>query len=215
MDLADLDNKLYGQMVWVVASDASLDYFPAGFFEGRAVITINVPHVPSRWCVTKNDGGDELLQSRIDAHPRTQYVTARHRYGNTSLPATQVTNAIIFDHDDNRVQAFNPKHDIPDDPAKLLVSYSTLGSALHLAARMGARTCFVVGASGGTFGSKVYVGDYSQHAGTDIVVRTSAQTQGICDELQRRYGTEFVTVLPWANLRLGGVTFESEYGRIN
>jgi len=216
VDLTDLDNVHYGQTVWVVASDSSLGYFPEGFFEQRAVITINTPHVPSRYCVTKHDGGDEWLQSMIDKHPRTQYVASRHAYGNTALPSTQVQGAIIFEHDRNRVAIFDPRKDIPDDPAKLLVSYSTLGSALHLAARMGARTCMVVGASGGSFGGDVYYdGEYQPNHVTHLVGETSRQTQGICDELQRRYGTMFVTVLPWANLRLGGVTFEADYGRIN
>ena len=215
MDLSDLRNKHFGQMVWVVASDATLDYFPENFWERRCVITINEPHVPSWYCVSKNDAGDQYLQDRIDAHPKTQFVVSQHRYGNINHQRTNLQRAIVFPHRQNRVSLFDPAHDIPKDREMLLVSFSTLGSALHLAAYMGAHTCFVVGASGGEFGGKVYVGDYSQHATSSVAAQTSRQTQGICDELQRRYGTYFVTVLPWANMRLGGVTFTSEYGRIN
>ena len=215
MGLADLRYKHSGQMVWVVASDASLDYFPEGFWDRRCVITINEPHVPSRYCVTKNDYGDAHVQSVIDRNPQTLFVASEYRYGNLNHQRSVLTGAITFPHRQNRVSLFNPQTDIPDDDEMLLVSYSTLGSALHLAAYMGAQTCFVVGASGGEFGGKVYVGDYSQNSNGYIASETSKQTQGICDELRRRYGTHFVTVLPWANMRLGGVTFNSEYGRIN
>jgi hypothetical protein len=215
MDLKELRARHHGQTVWVVASDASLDYFPDGFWADRAVITVNGPHTPAWYTVSKNDVGDEGLQADIDANPRTQFVVSRYRYGNINHQQTQVTGAIIFDHAQNRVNLFDPSRDIPDDPNRLLVSYSTLGSAMHLAAYMGARTCMVVGASGGSFGDKVYVGDYSPGVDDTVPAQTSLQTQGIADELCRRYGTYFVTALPWANMRLGGVTFSSRYGRIN
>lgn len=219
MELRGLKNAHALEDVWVVASDASLDYFPDGFFEGRTVITLNRPHVPSRYCVSKNDndrtGRSDWVQQHIDAHPDTLFVVSKHCNGDVNRMVSDVTGAVLFDHWNNRVHAFNADTDIPDHPYMLLVSYSTLGSALHLAAYMGARTCFVVGASGGEFGGKVYVGDYSQHVDRGIVSQTSLQTQGICDELHRRYGTQFVGVLPWANLRVGGVPFRSDYGSLN
>lgn len=216
MDLTELANRHYGQTVWVVASDSSLGYFPDGFFDQRAVITINQPHVPSQYCVTKNDAGDEWVQSLIDQHPRTLFVASEYRYGNLNHQRSVLNGATVFSHRQNRVSLFDPRTDIPDQDGMLLVSYSTVGSALHLAAYMGARTCMVVGASGGAFGGQLYH-EAEYHPGhlTHLVSDTSKQTQGICDELQRRYGTYFVTVLPWANMRLGGVTFTSEYGQIN
>ena len=214
--LEDLRNKHAGQMVWVCASDASLGYFPEGFWDRRCVITINQPHVPSWYCVSKNDAGNEYLQDQIDRHPKTRFVVSKYRYGNINHEATALRDAIVFPHRQNRVALFDPSHDIPDNPDMLLVSYSTLGSALHLAAYMGAQTCFVVGASGGEFDGRDYhEADYHPGHLTNLASETSKQTQGICDELQLRYGTDFVTVLPWANMRLGGVTFTSEYGRIN
>ena len=40
-------------------------------------------------------------------------------------------------------------------------------------------------------------------------------TVRIADRLAVLYGCEFVSVLPWANLRLGGVRFEAPFGRLN
>ena len=221
MELKALKNAHALEDVWVVASDASVDYFPAGFFEGRTVITVNAAHVPARYCVSKNDQpvspdrDDDWLTVEANAHPDTLFVVSKHRNGDLHRPQSVVPGAVLFDHWQNQVQAFNAQTHIPNDPNMLLVSYSTLGSALHLAAFIGARTCFVVGASGGAFGDSAYRSTYRKPGTLDTVAATSRQTQGICDELQDRYGTQFVTVLPWANLRLGGVRFEADYGRLN
>lgn len=221
MELNALKNAHGLEDVWVVASDASLDYFPDGFFHGRTTITVNYAHVPATYCVSKNDEPvtperpSNWLSVEAAQNPDTLFVVSKHRNGDLHRPVTDVPGAVVFDHWQNRVQGFNPAHDIPDDPAMLLVSYSTIGSALHLAAFMGARTCFVVGGSGGTFGGDPYRSTYRMRGTTDIVSAASVQTQGICDALSDRYGTQFVTVLPWGNMRLGGVSFEADYGRLN
>jgi hypothetical protein len=221
VELTALKNAHAGEDVWVVASDASLDYFPDGFFQGRTVITINAPHVPSRYCVSKNDEPVDAfdvtpsISNLIAEKPDTLFVLSKHRNGELNRPVSDIPGVVLFEHWQNRVHMFNPAQDIPDKPGMLLVSYSTLGSALHLAAFMGARACFVACASGGAYGEKAYVGDYSAGSTTDVVALTSRQTQGICDALTVRYGTQFVSVLPWANMRLGGVKFEAEYGRLN
>lgn len=221
MELNALKNAHALEDVWVVASDASVNYFPDGFFHGRTTITVNYAHVPATYCVSKNDEPVtperpyEWLSNEAAANPDTLFVVSKHRNGDFNRPQSDVPEAVVFDHWHNRVHAFNPSSDIPDHPGMLLVSYSTLGSALHFAAFMGARTCFVVGASGGAFGGDAYRSTYRVKGKTDIVEATSVQTQGICDALTDRYGTQFVTVLPWGNMRLGGVKFEAGYGRLN
>ena len=221
MELKALKNAHALEDVWVVASDASVDYFPAGFFEGRTVITVNYAHVPARYCVSKNDEpttatrGSDWLTVEANANPDTLFVVSKHRNGDLYRPKSHVPDAVIFDHHQNQVQAFNAQTHIPDDTNMLLVSYSTIGSALHLAAFMGARTCFVAAGSGGVFGEEAYRASYHAKTTNTVVEAASRQTQPICDELQRRYGTQFVTVLPWGNLRLGGDRFEADYGRLN
>ncbi len=220
MELTDLKNAHALEDVWVVASDASVNYFPDGFFHGRTVITVNYAHVPARYCVSKNDEpmghkSERWLADEVADNPDTLFVVSKHRNGDVNRPVSDVPGALLFEHWQNRVHMFTPAHDIPDTSGMLLVSYSTLGSALHLAAFMGARTCFVVGASGGAFGDAAYRSTYPVNGTTDIVSATSVQTQGICDALTAKYGTQFVTVLPWGNMRLGGVKFEAEYGRLN
>jgi hypothetical protein len=220
VDLTELDGRHAGDDVWVVGSDASLDWFPDGFFDNRTVVCVNQIHAPCQYVVSKADHGGpadtSYLRVAAKEHPDVMFVVSRYDSGTRSYGAVDLDgpNVIFFDHDDNMVQRFNPVRDIPSDPSMMLVSYSTLGSAMHFAARLGARTAFMVGVSGGAFAGQESLASRDGYPAGPIQVM-SRQTQPIADRLRDMYGTEFVTVLPWANLRLGGTTFSADYGKLN
>jgi len=220
VDLTDFDGAHAGEDVWVVGSDASVAMFPDGFWEGRTVVGVNaVPrHIPCRYCVTKadNDSDSSWVQKQAAEVPQTVHVVSKYPNGDHRRPEAGVTgpNVVVFDHWTNKVDRFDASFDVPDDERKLLVSWSTLGSAMHFAARLGARTVFMVGVSGGSFGDATNLPDYNPN-GAGPIDGMSRQTQPIANRLRAMYGTEFVTVLPWANLRCGGTKFRSDYGRLN
>ena len=219
MDLNDLRGAHAGEDVWLVGSDASVGHFADGFWDDRTVIGVNkVPlHLPARYCVTKLDWGVQWLLEHAAAIPDTIVVTSKHQYGSlrqAAVPADVPANVVPFEHRENQVAQFNADVHVPDDT--LLVSYSTAGSGMHLAAWMGARTVFMVGVSGGSFGGASHVsGYYPEGTSGGPLEQMSRQTQSIADRLAVMYGTQFVTVLPWANMRLGGTTFTADYGRLN
>lgn len=223
MDLKDFDGIHDGEDVWVVGSDASVDWFPDGFFDGRVVVGVNrVPQfLPCTYCVTKADvdenGRSDWMQDQVDRLPHVRHVISKHPNGHLPYGATQVfgPNVTYFDHGQNRVAHFDAARDVPADPDRLLVSWSTLGSALHFAARLGARCVYVAGASGGKFGDQTNLDTYPADGPDDVLDGMSVQTQQIADRLTAMYGTTFVTVLPWPNLRCGGVKFRSDYGQLN
>ena len=226
MELTDFDGIHAGEDVWVVGSDASLDWFPEGFWQGRIVVGVNkVPGlIPSTYCVTKadrqSDGTSRWMQEQVESLPHLPHIVSKHPNGHIPYGPTEVhgPNVTYFDHDQNRVQHFDAEQDIPSDPDRLLVSWSTLGSALHFAARLGARTVFVAASSGGSFGDGWNAESYYDRTDSGhglLIGGMSGQTQHIADRLTALYGTTFVTVLPWANLRCGGVKFQAEYGAIN
>jgi hypothetical protein len=220
MDLTVLDGAHAGEDVWVVGSDASLDWFPDGFWVGRTVVCVNEPHVPCRYVVSKADSdgrvGPAWLAQKVVECPDVVFVVSRHPNGSRRIAPVELSgpNVVLFEHHENRVADFVADRDIPGERGMLLVSWSTLGSAMHLAARMGARTVFMAGVSGGAFGGAESL-SARQGAAAGPIQQMSAQTQPIADRLRVMYGTEFVTVVPWANLRLGGTTFSADYGRLN
>jgi hypothetical protein len=224
VDLTDFDGIHAGEDVWVVGSDASVDWFPEGFWEGRTVVGVNkVPMLlPCAYCVTKadrqKDGGSRWIQEQVEALPNLPHIVSKHPNGHIPYGLTEVygPNVTYFDHEQNRVQHFDAAKDIPSDSGRLLVSWSTLGSALHFAARLGARTVFIAGGSGGRFGEEWNLATYYKTPeNTGALAGMSMQAQAIADRLHEMYGTTFVTVLPWANLWFGGVKFQADYGAIN
>ena len=220
MDLTDFDGAHADEDVWLVGSDASVGMFPEGFWNERTVVGVNMVarHIPCRYCVTKadNDSDSSWVQKQAAEVPQTVHVVSKYPNGDHRRPEAGVTgpNVVVFDHWTNKVDRFDASFDVPDDERKLLVSWSTLGSAMHFAARLGARTVFMVGVSGGSFGDATNLPDYNPN-GAGPIEGMSRQTQPIANRLRAMYGTEFVTVLPWANLRCGGTKFRSDYGRLN
>ena len=212
-----------GKDVWVVGSDASLSGFGPEFFVGRTVIGVNTVCrlVPVTYTVTKADWNHKTgwLDEQVAWRPDIPTVCSRHEQGIYAYPQVTTPGVTLFDHIDNPSHAFSAQAHIPTD-GKLLVSQTTGGTALHLAALMGARTVFVIGMSGGTFGGRRngdgYVSPGATPTSNGKTVEIGAeQMQAIADRLTGLYGCEFVSVLPWANLRLGGTRFESPFGRLN
>jgi len=220
MELKDFDGAHAGEDVWVVGSDKSLDWFPDSFFDNRIVVAVNgMPtKVPAQYCVTKADTSGEWVQKQADSLPDVIHIVSKHPNGDPfrGLSNVKGKNIITFNHAANKCERFVPGADIPNDSDSLLVSWSTLGSAMHFAARLGARTVFMVGVSGGRFSDRGNLsGYYGEQTDPGPIEGMSRQTQPIADRLRAMYGTEFVTVLPWANLRCGGTKFRSDYGRLN
>jgi hypothetical protein len=218
--LQAMDGRHAGEDLWVVGSDASIDYFPKGFFENRTVVCVNQIHVPCQYVVSKADVGQladsVYLEKNVQSQPGVMLVVSKYSAGLRAEGEVLLhgPNVIVFDHEDNMIQQFDAVRDIPADPSMMLVSHSTLGSAMHFAARLGARTVFMVGVSGGAFAGRKSLESRGNHS-AGFIDRMSRQTQPIANRLTEMYGTEFVTVLPWANLRCDGVNFSSDYGQLN
>jgi len=220
MRLNQFKNRHKGEELWVVGSDATVGKFPQGFWDGRTIIGINrvVKVVPVTYTVTKADHNHYTgwLNQQVKDYPDVVTFCSKHEEGFHWAPKVKTKGVVLFDHPHNPARDFEAHMHIPEDG--LLVSQTTAGTALHLAAFMGAATVFCVGLSGGAFGERMNVDGYrDDNAGSDAETMRigAAQMQPIADFLTARYGTRFVTVLPWANMRLGGTLFPAPYGMLN
>lgn len=223
MRLEDLRGRHDGGDVWVVGSDPTLSMLGPDFFEGRTVVGINraAKLVPVTYTVTKADKERETgwLSALRKDRPGMVTVVSEYEQGRREHGKTDAPGAVVFKHHQNRSDEFDANRDIPTEPGWLLVSRSTSGSALHFAAHLGAANVFCVGIHGGVFGGEDHSAGYykeaqgSKHQGT--YSSGAKQVTPICRWLSQVYGSRFVTVLPGGNLRLGGVSFRSDYGSLN
>jgi len=211
-----LKNKHAGQDLFVLGSGASMDHHPPEFFRDRIAIGCNTVYrrFPVKYTVAKELGNSDLLESAAaGAIP----VVSRHAYGNKNYAPLNRDIDIehyIFDHPPNRHTNVDWEVIGTDE---LVVSYSTITSAIHLAAYMGAKLIMLCGADAGTLDGKIQYTGYDAAEATpertdwyvDFIRQMRGQTVTLRDKLQEVYGCRVCTLSPFVNLGHEGHQFES------
>ena len=197
-----LENKYAGQDVYVVASGKSCDYIAPDFFEGRVAIGVN--QVYKRFT-----GLDYIVKKDNCESLGIPLVMPLLRFGNFDHPVNQAD--YLFDHHDNKHGAID--FNVHPHNDKLIVSHSTITSAIHLAAFMGAGAIFLVGhdciAIEGESNFKGYhegtpelwsnQGDYNRWLST--IEPMTTQTK---EYVMREYGCAVHSINPFVSFRMEG-----------
>lgn len=195
-----------GQDIWVIASGPSAGFVDPGFFDGK--ITIGVNRVWTKfetdYLVVKEGA---VLQAAIAAGAKV--VASKHNCGTIAYAENRAkTNGVdyyVFEHADNQVEQ-------PDlsviGTDKIVVSFSTITSAMHLAAYMGAANILLVGHDCGTIDGKTNFDGYpdnlmrSEKFYRDFLSRIEPQTRMVRDQLMAVYNCRVYSLNPWINLGL-------------
>ena len=98
---------------------------------------------------------------------------------------------------------------------KIVVSFSTITSAIHLAAYMGAANVILVGHDCGTIDGKQNFAEYPEpiHAQgrkfyKSFLNKIEPQTQAIRQRIKEVYGCNIYSLNPWLNFGLEGHIYE-------
>lgn len=213
-----------GEDIYVIASGASIDHFDPGFFEGKTVISVNraFERIPSNYAVLKEHPG-KLIESRADENSVIVCV-ARGEAGDLGRGSRlensvffNAARALVFDHPPNTLGPIDLSP-IRDDDGRLVVSRSTVTSALHLAARMGAANILLVGHDCGLLDGQVnYAGYYNEEIaprqGSDAkyaawLKEIEGETLRVKKALETTYGCRTYSINPFVNFFLEGHRFE-------
>lgn len=188
-----LENKHLGEDVYVVGAGKSVDFYPNSFFEGKTIIGVNQvgKKVPCDYTVRK-EGAESYGSTLV----RSQYRYGSHGAGeNTGL---------VFSQNDNLCTKINSEglHPLGE---KLVVSFSTITSAIHLAAFMGAQNIYIVGHDCKAIDGEVVFSGYYDDAQmvqdgekdyADWLKGLPAQTEWIKDYCESMCGCSVVFVHP-------------------
>lgn len=185
-----LFNAHKGEDAWIIGSGPSMDFIDCGFFTGKLTIGVNRvwKHFPCRYVIAK-DGMSRPSGAELYVHSR----------GLCGGPGEVKVDAdFIFNHGPNL-------HDRVEFPAGvqdyLVVSWSTLTSAMHLAAYMGCANIILCGHDCADMNGRSNYegynsgGDYSRFEEQSIVVR---------DWLTAVYGCRIYSLLPFIGLNQEG-----------
>ena len=192
MSISSLENCYLGETVFVVGAGKSVDYYSDEFWQDKTIIGINQvgKKLPVDYTVRK-EGAEGYGGTLV----RSQY-----KYG-----ARDELNhgGYLFSHHNNSLTRIKADNLHPYGES-LVVSYSTITSAIHLAAYMGAQTIYVAGHDckpingeltfEGYYEGERYWGnddDYEKWLGV-----IAPQTEWITDYVEANYGCDVIFLQP-------------------
>ena len=199
--ILSLENSILGQDAYVVGGGKSLDFYPDGFFDGRFVLAVNQASriVPADYIVRKEFTGKSV----------TPVIASEYMAG--CLDASKNEADFIFEHNHNTLSEID-ENGLHPHGEKIIVSWSTITSAIHLAVFMGARAVFLVGHDCATVdGEQVAEGYYegvqrftAEQDYSEWLALIAPQTAFLRDYLQKWYQVPLVTLSPFIGLKHEG-----------
>lgn len=206
----------FGQDIWVLGSGKTLDFYDPAMFEGRVVVGTNYGWTnlleSVDYMVTKyhKHANDWVGSERVGV-----VVTTRGERGHRNLEPIDDPRMVIADHNENTVERWTDQ-EWPTDPEALVATHSTITTALHWAAHIGARTIFLAGADCGTIDGDIHIDGYKiNQTNQDMLRNYDLQNRMVRDKIWQIYRTPIVTVLPFVTPNMDGHTFRSHAGALN
>lgn len=195
-----------GEDIWIIASGPSAGFIDPGFFDGK--ITIGVNRVWTRfrtqYLVIK-----ELAILKDAIETGAQVIASNHNCGVLSYARNKAKangrDYYYFEHVNNETENVNLDVIGTD---RIVVSFSTITSAMHLAAYMGASNIILVGHDCGTIDGQVNYEGYPESLSKsetfyrEFLSRIEPQSRMVKARLAEIYGCRIYSINPWINFGL-------------
>lgn len=196
-----------GADIWIVAAGPTMDYVSPEFFENKISIGVNQVSrkFKTTWLVRKESAlFDEARESGIPL------IVSRYDCGSYPM-GLNPEGDYVFDHLDNG----NTQVDlsvIEQKSDKIVVSYSTITSAIHIAAVMGAKNIILCGHDCSTLDGKARMEGYNEPVSlSDQGYRQwlgeiLPQTLAVREKIRTEYGCGTYSLNPFLGLAMEGHT---------
>jgi hypothetical protein len=224
--IAHFRGALQGRTV-IVLGAGGLDYLRPRALEALPVISVNSS--ARKWGLTPQyvvvkEHTEEAIPN-AGAFPGVPIICSAGPYGNPDRPTPpDIADLFIYDHLPNKAADFDAVRDWPTEPDQLVVSMSTMTTAMHFACYAGAKVILVVGLVCGLLEGRTHFAGYGHPADpdgeqpawmADWLARTERQALGVKRELQRRYDVDILGLFPWISPELDGLSYRSPTNTIN
>lgn len=211
----EFENRHAGADIYVLGSGPTLEHIPPAFWRGKLVVTTN--HGGTRYLeddppymVTKYH---HHAAAYAEEHPGSVIVVTRYNTGNHNEARLEDGPYVILDHPHNTCEKWTPEE--WPKPGEFLATYSSITTAMHWAAHLGAANIILAGHDCGWIDGTGRVPGYraasngGDASDTDSVFWAAFNGQSVLvkEELSARYGCTITSVNPWINLHLEGHTF--------
>lgn len=211
--IKELKNKHQGEDVYILASGKSVDFFSEDFFDGKIVIGVNQAY-KKIWCDYLVRKEVKFIKESLNTDSIvivSEYDSGNLNSGEAKLNTNKIDheNLYYFEHLDNRHTGIDTSVFGTD---KIVVSFSTITSAIHIAAYMGAKNIILIGHDCGTIdGEMTFKGYYDSIKDTpwgnwDQYKRwlklIESQTTEVKKQIKYHYGANVVSLNPFVSLNL-------------
>lgn len=203
--------------VYVLGSGATLNFVDPDFFKNKITICVNEvgqAYLPKTKYVLSKHHPEAIRHA--EQMPKTKVIVSFGDCGNQyakTLP--DLPNLYAFHHKQNMCQLANVKRDWPDQETGLYVSWSSITSAMHFAAYLGAKNIILVGHDCGELDGKTWVKDYGYESGNPSEMAEAKQRNyafedqsiAVKQKLKELYNCNIYSLNPFINYNLEGVSY--------
>jgi hypothetical protein len=212
-NITSLKNTHSGEDIYILASGKSVDFFDESFFDGKIVIGVNQAY-KFTWCDYLVRKEVKFIKQSLETESVvivSEYDSGNLNSGEQKLNTNKIDhpNLYYFEHLDNQHARLDTSVFGTD---KIVVSFSTITSAIHIAAYMGAKNIILIGHDCGTIdGEMTFKGYYDSIKDTPWVSWDQykswlkiieSQTIEVKKQVKKHYGANVVSVLPFVSLNL-------------
>lgn len=211
--IAGLYGLYAGEDIWIIAAGPSAGYVDPEFFRNK--FTLGVNKVWMRFEVDYVVCKDfDAIEMAVKSGQRV--IASKHHCGTLDYRENADVDGTIyiFEHGDNGIKDVDL--DAIGSPDRIVVSFSTITSTMHLAAFMGAVNIIVVGHDCGMLDGRLNFEDYPDPPAPmaqpgfyeSFVANIEPQSIAVRDRLQEVYGCRIYSLNPFLNFGLEGKCYE-------
>jgi hypothetical protein len=216
-NIKQIKNKHKGSDIWVLAAGPTLNYIDKSFFKNKITVGVNrvCKFFECDYVVAKDGRGFKEILENIDNN--AELILSKHESGNLHQNLNNVDiEHYVFDHPSKPGESPNISC-IHKESDEIVVSYSTITSAIHVAAYLGADNIIIVGHDCGTIdGNSTILGYYDDIRpiqATDAgYVKWLSQIEGhtaiVCKQITKQFGCNIHSLNPFINLNLEGHKYD-------
>jgi len=212
-NITELKNKHVDEDIYILASGKSVDFYNDDFFDNKIIIGVNQVY-KKVWCDYFVRKEVKFIKQSLDTNSIvivSEYDSGNLNSGNDKLNTNKIEheNLYYFEHLDNKHTQIDTSVFGTD---KIVVSFSTITSAIHIAAYMGAKNIILIGHDCGTInGDMTFNGYYTNINDTpwqnwdqykSWLKVIESQTILVKKEIKKTYNANVVSMIPFVSLNL-------------
>ena len=211
--IKELKDKHKGEDIWVIAAGPSMNYVSPSFFDNKVTIGVNrvCQKFDCDYLVAKDGRGFSIIKESISN--KSKIVLSKHESGNLHQNINSYDGEFYFFEHPSKPNEQPDLSCIGDGTDRIVVSYSTITSAIHLAAYIGAKNIIICGHDCGTLDGASTIHNYYDkirpHHGSETAYvgwlgEIENHTVLVCNEITKKIGCNIHSLNPFINLNLEG-----------